>query len=119
MDQAQSHQCPCGEGRIALSATAARDMLSASTARGSDSCLPPPHDFSVVSVLTFLSSVKAMAGKRASVALGGRVAMEVKNVPWNPFQTWGFQAKKDPVQRLFWTHCALGMPHKYHQKLDV
>ena len=47
------------------------------------------------------------------------VTLEDKNVPRNPPQTWGFQAKKDPLQRLFWTHCALGMPPKYHQKLDV
>ena len=40
------------------------------------------------------------------------VTLEAKNVPWNPPQTWGFQAKnkKDPLQRLFWNHCALGMP---------
>ena len=38
------------------------------------------------------------------------VTLEAKNVPWNPPQTWGFQAKKDPLQRLFWNPCALGMP---------
>ena len=40
------------------------------------------------------------------------VTLEAKNVPLNPPPTWGFQAKKDPLQlqRLFWTHCALGMP---------
>ena len=40
------------------------------------------------------------------------MTLEAKNVPLNPPQTWGFQfqAKKDPLQRLFWTHCVLGMP---------
>ena len=28
-----------------------------------------------------------------------RVTLEAKNVPPNPPQTWGFQAKKDPLQR--------------------
>ena len=32
------------------------------------------------------------------------VTLEAKNVPLNPPQEWGFQAKKDPLKRLFWTH---------------
>ena len=39
-----------------------------------------------------------------------RVTLEANNQPMNPPQTWGFQAKKDPLQRLFWTHCAFSMP---------
>ena len=38
------------------------------------------------------------------------VTLEAKNVLLNPPQTWQFQAKNDPLQRLFWTHCASGMP---------
>ena len=38
------------------------------------------------------------------------VTLEAKNVPRNPPQTWGLQAKKDPLQGLFWTHFALDMP---------
>ena len=30
-------------------------------------------------------------------------------MPLNPPQTWEFQAKNDPLQRLFCTHCASGM----------
>ena len=36
------------------------------------------------------------------------VTLEAKNVPLNPPQKWGFQAKKDPLKRSFWTHWA---PH--------
>ena len=32
------------------------------------------------------------------------VTLEAKDVPLNPPQEWGFQAKKDPPKRLFWTH---------------
>ena len=38
------------------------------------------------------------------------VTLEAKNVPLIPPQTWWFQAKNGPLQRLFWTHCASGMP---------
>ena len=31
------------------------------------------------------------------------VTLEAMNVPLDPPQTWGFQAKKDPLKRLFWT----------------
>ena len=34
------------------------------------------------------------------------VTLEAMNVPLNPLQTWGFQAKKDPLKRWFWTHWA-------------
>ena len=32
--------------------------------------------------------------------------LEAMNVPLDPPQTqkWGFQAKNDPLKRLFWTH---------------
>ena len=37
------------------------------------------------------------------------MALEAKNVPLNPPQNWGFQAKNDPLKRSFWTHRAPGM----------
>ena len=37
------------------------------------------------------------------------VTLEAKNVPLNPPQTWRFQAKNDPLQRLFCTHHASDM----------
>ena len=38
------------------------------------------------------------------------VTLEAKNVPLNPPQEWGFQAKNYPLNRklLFWTHQAPG-----------
>ena len=39
-----------------------------------------------------------------------RVTLEAKNMPLNTPQTWEFQAKNDPLQRLFCTHCTSGMP---------
>ena len=30
--------------------------------------------------------------------------LEAMNVPLNPPQKWGFQAKNDPLKRSFWTH---------------
>ena len=36
------------------------------------------------------------------------VTLEAKNVTLNPPQTWGFQAKKDPLNLSFWTHWAPG-----------
>ena len=38
------------------------------------------------------------------------VTLEAKNGLLNPPQTWGFQAKNDPLQRLFCTHYASFMP---------
>ena len=34
------------------------------------------------------------------------VTLEAKNVPLNPPQKWGFQAKNDPPKRSFWTQGA-------------
>ena len=37
------------------------------------------------------------------------MTLEAKNVPLNPPQKWGFQAKKYPLKRWFWTHLAPDM----------
>ena len=33
-------------------------------------------------------------------------SLEAKNVTLKPPQKWGFQANKDPLKQLFWTHRA-------------